>query len=403
MTHRGPIGWGCSNRACPSRRCGSSGCRTTAASRDTSSQLRMLRRRRGARSPGWASSGSLVGSPLSPILGWLVLPPACAGAPNGHTGPVRGWRQYLRENADPRDVIATNRVINGTTRDEGEHNRDLSVSALGRPAHRRLRLRVVPAGYRAGLDHPPLFPEPFCDPIHLAAEQALVTAPRRAGLKAYVTRGTRWILADERSRPVSPALRRLGSPRCSSTTASTSTGSTLPAADPVRAGPGQGPAGAGAALGADTVSSRSAGDSSAAVSSPPPSSCVGSSLVCWTTSTSDRRSSRRSGAEVASSASAAPRCESRAARRLSRRSLARSNSKRRGRRGRGGVGTELGGPSEDVDDLLRQEEVRSRAPRSRLPRHSPSGLRTGASPARSLGLAHPSEHGVVDSSAIGSP
>ncbi len=301
----------------------------------------MLRRRRGACSRSGPSSGSLVSSPSArssttrrtrsrprrtPARGTCWSPGRSRRDCSSRVTPALfAAGAYLRENADPSDVIATNRVINGTTRVEGEHNRDFSVSALG-----GLRTDVSGFGYACRISSRPRAPSPTS-----SSPSATHSPGRGAGARhrthaggldeAYVTRAP---AGSSRTSGPGPCHRPCAGwrPRCSSTTASTSTGSTLPAADPVRAGPGQGPAGAGAALGADTVSSRPAGASSAAVSSPPPSSCVGSSSVVWTTSTSDRRSSRRSGAAVASSASAGPRCESRAARRLSRRSLARSNS-----------------------------------------------------------------------------
>ena len=100
------------------------------SSRDTSWQLRMLRRRRGARSRGGRRRARSSAPPSARSSGGWSCPPPALARPTV-TPALFAAGAYLRENADPRDVIATNRVINGTTRDEGEHNRDLSVSALG--------------------------------------------------------------------------------------------------------------------------------------------------------------------------------------------------------------------------------------------------------------------------------
>ncbi len=121
--------------------------------------------------------------------------------------------QYLREHADPHDVIATNRVWNGPWPGPYAHpdNRDFSVAALS-----GLRTDVSGYGYAPRMvrsppsaDLPP-FQQPFWDPERLAEELTLVTDPTRARLDAaYHGRGVRWIVADERSGPVSTVLARL--------------------------------------------------------------------------------------------------------------------------------------------------------------------------------------------------
>ena len=118
--------------------------------------------------------------------------------------------QYLREHADPHDVIATNRVWNGPAPGPNDHrdNRDFSVAALS-----GLRTDVSGYGYAPRMVRSPpagglpYFKAPFWDPERLAEELALVTDPTRARLAAaYHDRGVRWIVADERSGPVSTAL-----------------------------------------------------------------------------------------------------------------------------------------------------------------------------------------------------
>ena len=118
--------------------------------------------------------------------------------------------QYLREHADPHDIIATNRVWNGPAPGPDDHrdNRDFSVAALS-----GLRTDVSGYGYAPRMVRSPpagglpYFKAPFWDPERLAEELALVTDPTRARLAAaYHDRGVRWIVADERSGPVSTAL-----------------------------------------------------------------------------------------------------------------------------------------------------------------------------------------------------
>ena len=118
--------------------------------------------------------------------------------------------QYLRAHAAPGDVVATNRVWNGVTPAGLPDNRDFSVSALS-----GLRTDVGGYGYAPrlleGLAKGASYATaPFWDQPRLEAELALVRAPDAAGLEAaYRTRGVRWIVADERSGPVSPDLARL--------------------------------------------------------------------------------------------------------------------------------------------------------------------------------------------------
>jgi hypothetical protein len=121
--------------------------------------------------------------------------------------------QYLREHADPHDIIATNRVWNGPDPGLDDHrdNRDFSVVALS-----GLRTDVSGYGYAPRmLRSPPAadlpyFEAPFWDPERLAEELTLVTGPTRARLDAaYSRRGVRWIVADDRSGPVSSDLEGL--------------------------------------------------------------------------------------------------------------------------------------------------------------------------------------------------
>ncbi len=119
--------------------------------------------------------------------------------------------QYLRTHARPTDVIATNRVYSGhgpgsmkTLRD----NRDFSVSALS-----GLRTDVSGYGYDplflAKTSPTAVFFSPFWDPARLAREQALITDPTREALDRAYRAGVRWILADERSGPVSDRVATL--------------------------------------------------------------------------------------------------------------------------------------------------------------------------------------------------
>jgi hypothetical protein len=114
--------------------------------------------------------------------------------------------QYLRLHADPSDVVATNRVYNGRV-GARKDNRDFSVAALS-----GLRNDVAGYGYAPRMlqEATPGVPytlAPFWDQPRLDAELALVEKPTVAGLAtAYRTRGVRWIVADERSGPVSPQL-----------------------------------------------------------------------------------------------------------------------------------------------------------------------------------------------------
>lgn len=119
--------------------------------------------------------------------------------------------QYLREHADAGDVVATNRVWNGQTSAGDRDNRDFSVVALS-----GLRTDVSGYGYAPRMlqaswaSDLPYFYAPFWDPERLWDELALVTSPTRATLDAaYDERGIRWIVADERSGPVSPHLAEL--------------------------------------------------------------------------------------------------------------------------------------------------------------------------------------------------
>jgi hypothetical protein len=120
---------------------------------------------------------------------------------------------YLRANAAPTDIVATNRVFNGTTKAGGQDNRDFAV-----PAVSGLRADVAGFGYAPRmLDRPrdgiAYMLAPFWDPPRLAAEQALITDPTPATLAAaHEEGGIRWILADERSGPVSPLLDSLTDP-----------------------------------------------------------------------------------------------------------------------------------------------------------------------------------------------
>ena len=117
--------------------------------------------------------------------------------------------QYLRAHAEPSDVVATNRVWNGV-RARRPDNRDFSVSAFS-----GLRSDVGGYGYAPRMleETPPGVPyalAPFWDQPRLDAELALVRRPTAQALAtAYRTRGVRWIVADERSGPVSAALTRL--------------------------------------------------------------------------------------------------------------------------------------------------------------------------------------------------
>jgi hypothetical protein len=117
--------------------------------------------------------------------------------------------QYLRRHADPNDVVATNRVWNGVHGKAGKDNRDFSVSALS-------GLRTVVGGY----GYAPRLLEglapgrsyillPFWDQARLDDELALIEAPTAQRVADAYRSGTRWILADERSGPVSPDLARL--------------------------------------------------------------------------------------------------------------------------------------------------------------------------------------------------
>ncbi len=118
--------------------------------------------------------------------------------------------QHLRQHADPSDVIATNRVWSGVTPAGLKDNRDFSVSALS-----GLRSDVGGYGYaprllqtsQHGVRHTVM---PFWDQPRLDAELALIERPTAEALAtAYRTLGVRWIVADERSGPVSSDLERL--------------------------------------------------------------------------------------------------------------------------------------------------------------------------------------------------
>ncbi|MGO4596522.1 hypothetical protein [Terrabacter sp. 2RAF25] len=118
--------------------------------------------------------------------------------------------QYLRLHADPSDVVATNRIYNGVSAAGKPDNRDFSVSALS-----GLRTDVGGYGYAPRMlqqDRPGqgYVVAPFWDQPRLHAELALITKPTAEALSAaYRTRGVRWIVADERSGPVSPQLATL--------------------------------------------------------------------------------------------------------------------------------------------------------------------------------------------------
>lgn len=182
------------------------------------------RDRRAARAGSWGgllalAFGAAGVVALGPALGgWGVPGPAVSGVPTAAaTGrpevspALFEAGQYLRVNADAHDVIATNRVWNGRTRAGDRDNRDFSVSALS-----GLRTDVSGYGYaprmlRAAQDiDVPYFYAPFWDPDRLWAELSLVTSPTRGMLDAaYRDHGVRWIVADERSGPVSPLLAQL--------------------------------------------------------------------------------------------------------------------------------------------------------------------------------------------------
>lgn len=118
--------------------------------------------------------------------------------------------QYLRLHASPGDVVATNRVYNGVSASGRPDNRDFSVSAFS-----GLRTDVGGYGYAPRvlqLDTPgqSYVAAPFWDQPRLDAELALVKNPTAENLaSAYRTRGVRWLVADERSGPVSPQLATL--------------------------------------------------------------------------------------------------------------------------------------------------------------------------------------------------
>ncbi|GAA2744853.1 hypothetical protein GCM10009868_24130 [Terrabacter aerolatus] len=164
-------------------------------------------------------------------IGLLALVPALKigvtpGAPvSAAPGPMKGKAeprpavspslyaagQYLRQHADPDDVVATNRIWNGRTPAGYRDNRDFSVVALS-----GLRTDVSGYGYAPRMLQTasevgvPYFYAPFWDQPRLDAELALVTSPTRAMLDAaYRERGIRWIVADERSGAVSPSLATL--------------------------------------------------------------------------------------------------------------------------------------------------------------------------------------------------
>ncbi|GAB3877882.1 hypothetical protein [Terrabacter terrigena] len=118
--------------------------------------------------------------------------------------------QYLRQHADPTDIVATNRVYNGRFKSGVGDNRDFSVAAFS-----GLRNDVAGFGYAPRMlqDVKPgesYILAPFWDQPRLDAEQALIEKPTAENLAAaYRTRGVRWIVADERSGPVSPDLATL--------------------------------------------------------------------------------------------------------------------------------------------------------------------------------------------------
>ncbi|MEO7754398.1 MAG: hypothetical protein ABIS35_13390 [Terracoccus sp.] len=165
-----------------------------------------------------ALAAGVVG--LSPLLASTTATPAsfaedlAADAALGRPAVTRSLYeagQYLRTHAAPTDVIATNRVFNGHgpggLRDLDD-NRDFSVSALS-----GLRTDVSGYGYapRVVAEVSPIggYFRPFWDPARLAREQALITDPTRSGLDRAYRDGVRWILADERSGPVSERVSTL--------------------------------------------------------------------------------------------------------------------------------------------------------------------------------------------------
>ena len=145
----------------------------------------------------------------------LGLPRSASAATDGAGRPavtpaLFDAGQYLRLHASPGDVVATNRVFNGHTAAGRLDNRDFSVSALSGLrsdvggygyAPRMLQQELPGRGYTVA---------PFWDQPRLDAELALVERPTADALAAaYRTRGIRWIVADERSGPVSPELATL--------------------------------------------------------------------------------------------------------------------------------------------------------------------------------------------------
>ena len=152
--------------------------------------------------------GYVPGPPVSPAQ----APPVGKSQPRPAVSPALFEAgQYLRLHAAPSDVIATNRIWNGRTKTGYRDNRDFSVVALS-----GLRTDVSGYGYAprmvqaASETGVPYFYAPFWDPARLAEELMLVTDPTRARLDAaHDRRGVRWIVADERSGPVSARLAQL--------------------------------------------------------------------------------------------------------------------------------------------------------------------------------------------------
>ena len=154
-----------------------------------------------------APSLSLTKNPGPPRS---ATPSEVRGQRPGVTRALFEAGQHLRQHADPSDVIATNRVWSGLTPAGLKDNRDFSVSALS-----GLRSDVGGYGYAPRLLQlsqrgVPYTVMPFWDQPRLDAQLALIESPTAQTLAtAYATRGVRWILADERSGPVSSDLERL--------------------------------------------------------------------------------------------------------------------------------------------------------------------------------------------------
>jgi hypothetical protein len=186
----------------------------------------LVRRRTGSGHDrgGWMALVAIGGFAAGAFAVWTALDPVQLPGPTGSVvaTTVRTSRpavtpalfeagQYLRRHADPADVVATNRIWNGRATATGlRDNRDFAVSALS-----GLRSDVGGYGYAPRMLEEatpgvPYVVAPFWDPPRLNAELALIERPTAEGLaSAYRTQGVRWIVADERSGPVSGELSRL--------------------------------------------------------------------------------------------------------------------------------------------------------------------------------------------------